>query len=255
MSGHALLFEQQVAAPDFILQTATYQKNIPMKQHSPQRKLEVKELKITYEGIETKWTKMTPKSLRKKVTQIQEYTQSDPQKAIQEITKIYLRHRELPILNNYLNLSYQAIGDIENVDKITVKTYKSFPRYLFAKTNYAHTCLRKGEMDKFEEIFEYKSDLQALYPEREFFHYTEFLAFMSAWAIYYYKIGEKKTATACYKSMKFVDPEHPITRSTKISIRRTLLFWLLGKIFGQERLDKKINESLKSKANAFKASR
>jgi hypothetical protein len=226
-----------------------------MKQHSPQKKLEVKELKITYEGIETKWTKMTPKSLRKKVTQIQEYTQSDPQKAIQEISKIYLRHRELPILNNYLNLSYQAIGDTENVDKITVKTYKSFPRYLFAKTNYAHTCLRKGEMDKFEEIFEYKSDLQALYPEREVFHYAEFLAFMSAWAIYYYKIGEKKAATACYKSMKAVDSEHPITRSTKISIRRTLLFWLLGRIFGQEQLDERINEALKSKANAFKSSR
>ena len=29
MPGHALLFEQQVAAPDFLLQTATYQKNTP----------------------------------------------------------------------------------------------------------------------------------------------------------------------------------------------------------------------------------
>jgi len=218
-----------------------------MKQHSPQKKLEVKELKITYDPIETKWTRMTPKSLRKKVTQIHEYTQTDPKRAIQEIAKIYLRHKELPVLNNYLSLSYQAIGDTENVDKITVKTYKSFPRYLFAKTNYAHTCLRKGEMDKFEEIFEYKSDLQSLYPERKVFHYTEFLAFMSAWAVYYYKIGEKKAATVCYKSMKAVDPEHPITRSTKISIRRTLLFWLLGKIFGQERFDKKIDETLKAK--------
>jgi hypothetical protein len=78
---------------------------------------------------------------------------------------------------------------------------------------------------------------------------------MSAWAIYYYKIGEKKAATACYKSMKAVDSEHPITRSTKISIRRTLLFWLLGRIFGQEQLDERINEALKSKANAFKSSR
>ncbi|MCI5140084.1 MAG: hypothetical protein D3922_17125, partial [Candidatus Electrothrix sp. AR1] len=55
-------------------------KKHPMEQHSPNRKLEVKELKITYDPIETKWIKMKPKLLRKKVTQIQEYTKSDPQK-------------------------------------------------------------------------------------------------------------------------------------------------------------------------------
>jgi hypothetical protein len=77
-----------------------------MKPDSPQSKLEVKELKITYEGIETEWTRMTPKSLRKKVQQIHGYTQTDPKRAIQEIAKIYLRHQELPILNNYLTLSF-----------------------------------------------------------------------------------------------------------------------------------------------------
>jgi len=241
--------------PRFPLATATYQKKYPMKQHSPQSKLEAKKLKITYEGIETKWTKMTPKSLRKKVTQIQEYTQSDPQKAIQEISKIYLRHRELPILNNYLNLSYQAIGDTENVDKITVKTYKSFPRYLFAKTNYAHTCLRKGEMDKFEEIFEYKSDLQSLYPERKVFHYTEFLAFMSVWAVYYYKIGADNASMACYKSMKVVDAEHRTTRTTKVLIHRTWSLWLLDKFFGKNSVDKQISEAFKGKAKQVSPSK
>ncbi|MCI5122274.1 MAG: hypothetical protein D3908_14020, partial [Candidatus Electrothrix sp. AUS4] len=190
-------------------------KKHPIDQHSPQGKLEVKELKITYEAIETKWTRMTPKSLKKRVTQIHEYTKSDPKRAINEIAKIYLRHRELPVLNNYLCLSYEAIGDIESVEKITVRNYRSFPRYLFAKTNYAAICLRKGELDKIKEIFEYKSDLQSLYPERNVFHYTEFLSFMNIWAVYFYKIGEKKAATACYKSMKIVDSEHPITRSTK----------------------------------------
>ena len=218
-----------------------------MKPDSPQGKLEVKELKITYEGIETKWTRMTPKSLRKKVTQIHEYTKSDPKRAIQEISKIYLRHQELPILNNYLCLSYEAIGDLESVEKIAVKNYKSFPRYLLAKTNYASICLRKGELDKIKEIFEHKSDLQSLYPERKVFHYTEFLAFMNIWAVYFYKTGEKKAARACYNYMEIVDAEHPITRSTKILIRHTWLFWLMGKIFGKERFDKKIDEALQAK--------
>lgn len=219
-----------------------------MKQHSPKSKFEVKEIKITYDPIETKWTKMTPKSLRKKVTQIHEYTQTDPQRAIQEISKIYLRHKELPVLNNYLCLSYEAIGDIESVEKITFTNYMSFPRYIFAKTNYASICLRKGEVDKIKDLFEYKSDLQSLYPERKIFHFTEFLAFMNIWAVYYYKIGEEKAATACYNSMKIVDSEHHMTRSTKILIRRTLLLRLMQKIFGKERLDKRINEAIKSKA-------
>jgi hypothetical protein len=218
-----------------------------MEQHSPQRKLEVKELKITYDPIETKWTKMTPKSLRKKVTQIHEYTQSNPKRAINEIATIYLRHKELPVLNNYLCLSYEAIGDLESVEKITIRNYTSFPRYIFAKTNYASICLHKGELDKIKEIFEYKSDLQSLYPKRKIFHFTEFLAYQNVWAVYYYKIGEKKAATACYKSMKVIDSEHHMTRSTKISIRHTWLFWLLGKIFGQERLDKRIDDALKAK--------
>ncbi|WPD24445.1 MAG: hypothetical protein SD837_07740 [Candidatus Electrothrix scaldis] len=226
-----------------------------MKPDSPQGKLEVKELKITYEGIETKWTRMTPKSLRKKVEQIRELAKNNPQRAIQEISKIYLRHQELPILNNYLCLSYQAIGDAENVDKITVKTYRSFPRYLFAKTNYAHTCLRKGEVDKFEEIFEHKSDLQSLYPERKVFHYTEFLSFMSVWAVYYYKIGAEKASTACYKSMKMVDSEHHITRTTKVLIHRTLFLWLMDKIFGKNPVDKKISEAFKDKAKQISPSR
>ncbi len=192
-----------------------------MKQHSPKRKLEVKELMITYDPIETKWTKMTPKSLRKKITQLHEYTQSDPKRAINEIAKIYLRQKELPVLNNYLCLSYEAIGDLESVEAITTRNYKSFPRYLFAKTNYASICLRKGELDKIKEIFEYKSDLQSLYPKRKIFHFTEFLAYMNIWAVYYYKIGEKNAAKACYESMKVIGPEHRMTRSTKIEIRHT----------------------------------
>ncbi len=220
-----------------------------MKQPLPNSKLEVKELKITYDPIETKWTKMAPKSLRKKIIQIHEYTQSDPKRAINEIAKIYLRQKELPVLNNYLCLSYEAIGDLESVEKITVRNYTSFPRYIFAKTNYASICLHKGEVDKIKEIFEYKSDLQSLYPKRKVFHFTEFLAFMNIWAVYYYKIGEKKAATACYKSMKVVDSEHHITWSTKIEIRHTWLFWLVGKVFGKERLDKKINETITDIAN------
>ncbi|MCI5188491.1 MAG: hypothetical protein D3905_01590 [Candidatus Electrothrix sp. AS4_5] len=210
-----------------------------MKQdvYLPQSLVDVDKINITYEGIETKWTKMTPRSLRKKVDQIREYTQSDPQRAIQEISIIYLKHTELPVLNSYLSLSYQALGDFERAEKIILKNYMSFPRYLFAKTNYAHSCLRQGNLDQIKEIFEHTSGLQSLYPRRKVFHFTEFLAFMSVWSVYYDKIGDKKTAILCYRSMKIVDADHPMTKNTQRSIRRTWFLWLLEKIVGKKRLD------------------
>ena len=210
----------------------------------PKSIVDVDRINITYEGIETKWTKMIPRSLRKKVEQILEYTQSDPQRAIKEISVIYLKHKELPVLNSYLSLSYKAIGDFERAEEIIVKNYMSFPRYIFAKTNYAHNCLRQGDLDKIKEIFEYTSGLQSLYPKRKVFHFTEFLAFMSVWAVYYDKIGEKKTAIACYESMKVVDSDHHMTKNTKVLILRTWFLWLLEKIIGKKRLDNFFSEKV-----------
>jgi len=71
-----------------------------------------KEINITYDGIETKWTKMTPRVLRRRVEQIYEYLPTDPQRAINEILTIYLKHKELPVLNSYLCQAYGAILDI-----------------------------------------------------------------------------------------------------------------------------------------------
>lgn len=217
-----------------------------MKQnlYLPKNIIDVDRINITYEGIETKWIKMMPKSLRKKVEQILEYTQSDPQRAIREISIIYLKHKESPVLNSYLCLSYKAIGDFKRAEEILVKNYMSFPRHIFAKTNYAHNCLRRGDLDKIKEIFEYKSGLQSLYPKRKVFHFTEFLAFMSVWAVYYDKIGEKKTAIACYHSMKAVDSDHHMTKNTKRLIRRTWFLWLLEKIIGKKRVDNLLAEKV-----------
>jgi tetratricopeptide (TPR) repeat protein len=200
-----------------------------------------KEINITYDGIETKWTKMTPRVLRRRVEQIYEYLPTDPQRAINEILTIYLKHKELPVLNSYLCQAYGAIGDLDKAEKMIAKNYKSFPRYLFAKTNYAHLCLSRGNIEQINEIFEWKSDLQSLYPRRKVFHYTEYLAFMSVWAVYYDKIHKREMAKTCYNSMKSVDSEHYYTRTTKRLIHHSLLLRILKKLFGKKRFEEKEN--------------
>ncbi len=142
-----------------------------MDQHSPNSKFEVKELKITYDPIETKWTKMTPKSLRKKITQIQEYTKTDPKKAINEIAKIYLRHRELPVLNNYLCLSYEAIGNLESVERLQLEITRHFQDIYLQKQITLPFAYIKENLIKSKKYLNIKSDLQSLYPEREVFSF------------------------------------------------------------------------------------
>lgn len=75
--------------------------------------------------------------------------------------------------------------DRENAEKIALRNYELYPGYLFAKTNNAHFCLEAGKSDEIEKIFEGKYDLKSLYPKREIFHISEFLAFIGVWVVFF----------------------------------------------------------------------
>lgn len=207
-----------------------------MKNRLPENIFDLKAINITEDGIETKWSKMTPPAILDKVDKIHDYLRNDPKLAIDEIKKLNKNYKDIPVLNNFLCSSYEAIGDFENSRKIAIRNYNLFPRYLFAKTNYAQICLKKGETNKIEKIFEGKFDLKSLYPKRQEFHISEFLSFMGVWAVYFYKIEEKELARTYHKIMQKVDRRHPLTKSIKRQIYPPLLIRVLEKIVGKKRL-------------------
>jgi len=215
---------------------------------------DLKEINITYDSIETKWSKMTPTAVKDEVNKIYSYIRNDPQKAINEIKKLNKIYKDIPVLNNFLCSCYEAIGDYENAEKIAIRNYNLFPKYLFAKTNYAQICLKNGKTDKIKKIFEGKFDLNSIYPSRKEFHISEFLSFMGVWSVYYYKIGEEEIARSYHKVMKKVDHSHPLTKSIKQQIYPPLLIRILAKILGKERI-KLIKNEIAEKKSAQNADR
>lgn len=193
-------------------------------------------INITGEAIKTKWSRMTPPAIKGKVDAIHSAISKDPGWAIREIQEIQKTYKDIPILNNFLAVCYMATDDYENAELIAAKNYRLFPRYLFAKTNYAQLCLHKGETHKIKKIFENKSDLQSLYPGRKEFHVSEFLSFVGVWAVYYHQLGEQDLAETYYTLMKKTDRSHSLTKSIKQQIYPPLRIRVIEKIFGKERL-------------------
>ena len=179
---------------------------------------------------------MTPPAIKNDVDEIYAHIRNDPQWAINKIEKLNKKHKNIPVLNNFLCSCYEAIGDYENAEKIAILNYNLFPKYLFAKTNYAQICLKNGKTNKIKRIFEGEIDLNSLYPNRKEFHISEFLSFMGVWAVYYYKIGEEEIARSYHKAMKKVDRSHPLTKNIKQQIYPPLFIRVLEKIFGKERI-------------------
>jgi len=55
---------------------------------------------------------------------------------------------------------------------------------------------------------------------------------MEIMSIYFYKIGEHKTAMRYYDLMKQLDKNHPMTKQTKRIIKPSLALGILRKLFG-----------------------
>lgn len=216
-----------------------------MNNEFPSKPLEIKSIDITFGTIDTKWSRMTPHSIRNKVEEIYRLTQNNPKHAIAEILQVNKKYKNIPVLNNFLCSCYIAINDLENAKKVARNNYKLFPKYLFARTSYAQVCLKTNELDKIPDFFDQKHDLKSLYPERKVFHISEFLSFMGIWTVYLYKTGEKKLAKRYYKIMKEADSSHPLTKSIKRQIHPPLLLRILEKWVGPEKLEEMRKEALK----------
>nr|WP_157247318.1 hypothetical protein [Pedobacter panaciterrae] len=63
--------------------------------------------------------------------------------------------------------------------------FKLFPDYLFAKVSYANMLIDAGEIVRAIEVFQHKTDLNQLYPERKVFHFTEVASYFGTLCRYY----------------------------------------------------------------------
>jgi tetratricopeptide (TPR) repeat protein len=135
--------------------------------------------------------------------------QEDPQKHIDRLVQFCDRHPKVPEAANLLAFAYLRLKKRKEAEAVIEKTYHEHPDYLIARINYADQALRLGKKELVPKIFNHCFDLNALYPKRENFHYSEFRGFMALMGFYHLEIGEKEKAEEFCQLAFQVDPLHP----------------------------------------------
>ena len=133
----------------------------------------------------------------------------EPRKVYNELDDFIKRHHTIPEVLSLLSYNYIIRRKIKRADEIMEHNYKHNCENLLVKVNYAERCLRKGEIEEFEEIFEGKYDLRDLYPETSEFHFDEYRAFHVVLGHYFFEKEEEELAEGHLLLASNIQPKHP----------------------------------------------
>lgn len=170
---------------------------------------------ITDEPIQDRYYRRLPHHVKDSVERLHQESQTKPREAIRELQEMLEQYPKLPQLYNYLAVAYSRIGELDKAEAITRASIQENPDYLFARLNYAEFCLIRKDYAKIPEIFDYKFDLQLLYPKRKRFHVSEVANFMGLMGLYFYEIHEREVAEKYHEILQAVAPDYPMTKKLK----------------------------------------
>ncbi|MCK4935031.1 MAG: hypothetical protein KAR79_05540 [Simkaniaceae bacterium] len=140
-----------------------------------------------------------------------ELSQKKPKKAKKDLELLKKRCDAVPELLNLLGFVYARCKKIKLADKLIIENFQKNPDNLLARINYADYCLRKKKLQKIPELFSETFDLTKLYPERKYFHISEFRGFMVMMGLYHLQIKKRETAICFHYLARAVDPHNPST--------------------------------------------
>jgi hypothetical protein len=138
-------------------------------------------------------------------------------------------HSGSPILLNWLTTAYQSAGDLAAAEAIANENFARNPHYLFARINVAEFALKRGELDRFREIFDNKFDLKLLYPHRNTFHISEYVALTSLLIHFFVRTKEIDAAQRLYDVLQQLAPDSDATKSCRLALQTALLLQLVSK--------------------------
>ena len=190
--------------------------------------LYVSKYEITTEPIHDRSYIALPEAAKAAVQRLHGLAKTNPRAAIPELLAAIAQYPQVPVLYNYLALAYAAVGDIERSETVILEDFRLHPDYLFARTNYAELCLRRGEHDKVPEILGDRLDLKQLCPRRSRFHVSEVVGFYGVVGYYYWAIGRPDEAAVCYDLLCQIDPQHKMTQRLKAKVQPNWWQRLLG---------------------------
>lgn len=179
---------------------------------------------ITSDPLKDTFRSSLPLSEQNKLDKIYKRVMKKAKNTVPEILCLIEKYPNYLPLYNYLWRAYHHIGDQEKYKETVCTTYARFPDYFFAKTAYANMHLFDGDIKTFEEVFDNKYDLKLLYPDRDEFHISEFLAAAYSFGIYFCHIGKLDRADAYVKILEDMGlGDDPTTNSIRKKIFSTTL--------------------------------
>ena len=168
---------------------------------------------VTYDPIESKYLDY-PEEIQNEIESLCYKAQESPKSAklaIPRIQKLIEEYPSCPTLYNYLTVAYSISGNPKKSLFWIKETYRLFPDYLFARILFAQQYLKEDNLEKAMDVFDCKLDLKLLYPERNVFHITEVVSFLSLVIEIYFRQGKLDSAEKLFDILRELAPNHPQT--------------------------------------------
>lgn len=148
------------------------------------------------------------------------------------LKKLMERYPDVPTFKNYTARIYEANKDYEKAVDTNDALIKEHPEYLYGKLNRAEGFLNDDNPEQIPGILGAAMDLKTLYPDRNEFHYEEFIDFNYTAIRYFIATLNYQEARKYIDIMLDVAPEHPKTKAVDEYYMLTLM------IEAKERLEK-----------------
>lgn len=168
-------------------------------------------------------TKQDLSSLRKALTEkelnhfmtLYELSEQSPKKALPKVLEFSKDFPDVPEVLNLLTFLYIARRKIGKADHLIEKNFQKNPYYFIARLNYADLCLRRKEYQKFIELFNHKTNLPDLFPNKKMFHLSEFRSFMVLMSEYFFEMGSSSLSECYIYLATRIFPDHPSVNRLK----------------------------------------
>ncbi len=143
--------------------------------------------------VNNKLYAITPE-IQEKLAEMGVKVQKKKNSAIKELNDLIKKHPTVPHFKNYLSVLYDAQGNHFMAREVNSRIVSQHPTYLFGKLNLANIAIANKEYEKVPEILGKDMELQALYPERNEFHFGEVIGFLQTAFNYFIGIEDVEQA-------------------------------------------------------------
>ncbi|MBF0131633.1 MAG: hypothetical protein HQL75_03490 [Magnetococcales bacterium] len=151
-------------------------------------------------------------------------------KVIRRLQEFIQKYPDIPVLYNYLFVSYSCSNNTEKTIETLAKCMELFPDYLFSKIAHCHQKMNEGDMEIVPKVFDGRFDLSFHIKDRRTYHISEFTGFNALMVRYFKMIGKERIAKNFLELLERVAPDHPTTQSAKRFLNPGLLHKFINKM-------------------------